>query len=377
VLQAARAGHRVVVPAGNLREACVVPDARVAGAGSLLEVCGHLWGSAPLEFITGTALPAPPATGADLRDVRGQAAAKRALEVAAAGGHSLLLIGPPGSGKSMLAARLPGLLPPLNDAEAIEAAVLRSLGRDARPLEQWRSRPFRAPHHGASAVALIGGGAHPRPGEISLAHHGVLFLDELPEFNRDVLEALREPLETGCVSIARSAHRATFPARFQLVAAMNPCPCGYAGDQQGRCRCTAPQIARYVGRLSGPLVDRIDLHVEVAAVDAASLRRAPVAADGTCEVAARVLAARERQLARAGVLNSALQPSGTEGLADEPAERLLAEAMRRLGMSARGAHRVLRVARTIADLACVDRVGAEHVAEAIGWRRLDRAPATG
>jgi magnesium chelatase family protein len=373
-VHAQRDGRRLVVPAGNAAEARVARGAQVAGAQTLEEVPNVLRGGRGLAFATGRALPEPPAAGPDLADVRGQAAARRALEIAAAGAHSLLMIGPPGAGKSMLAQRLPGLLPPLDDAEALECAMLHSLVRPLPPASEWRRRPFRAPHHGASAAAVVGGGGRLRPGEISLAHHGVLFLDELPEYRRDVLEALREPLESGSVSIARAAWQGQFPARFQLVAAMNPCPCGYAGDSGGRCRCTQPLTQRYLARLSGPLLDRIDLHVDVPRLDYSSL--APdVAAESSAIVAARVSRARERQRAR-GCLNSALEVgplAGACGLG--PAEhRLLESASRCLGLSARACHRILRVARTIADLADEERVGVAGLSEAIGYRRLDREP---
>jgi magnesium chelatase family protein len=374
-LHAVRDGRRLVVPATNAAEARVARGASVAGAATLTAVRNAHCGGAGLEFSTGGVLPAMDMDAPDLADVRGQAAARRALEVAAAGGHSLLLIGPPGAGKSMLAQRLPGLLPQLGDEAALECAMLHSLARPLPPLAEWRRPPFRAPHHGASSAAVIGGGGRLRPGEISLAHHGVLFLDELPEYRRDVLEALREPLESGSVSIARAAWSGQFPARFQLVAAMNPCPCGFAGDSNGRCRCTPAALRRYVARISGPLIDRIDLHVEVPRLEYAALAPDASAPESSEPVAARVRAARGRQSAR-GALNAQLQARALAaacglGLREHS---LLDAASRRLGFSARACHRILRVALTIADLAGHERVGVGELSEAIGYRRLDREP---
>ncbi len=374
-VHAIRDGRRLVVPAANEEEARVAHGAIVAGCKTLTAVCNGLRGGAGLEFAAGGRLADCDPVAPDLADVRGQVAARRALEIAAAGGHSLLLIGPPGAGKSMLAQRLPGLLPPLDDAEALESAMLHSLVRALPPVAEWRHRPFRAPHHGASAAAVIGGGGRLRPGEISLAHRGVLFLDELPEYRRDLLESLREPLESGFVSVARAAWRGQFPARFQLVAAMNPCPCGYAGDATGRCRCTQPLIHRYLSKLSGPLLDRIDLHVEVPRLEYAALGPSPQPVENSRTVAARVALARERQQRR-GALNSQLDPKALEhacgiGLREHG---LLDAASRRLGLSARACHRIQRVARTIADLAGAERVGVVELSEAIGYRRLDREP---
>ena len=373
VLAAKDAGRAFVLPFGSAAEAALVRDARVLPARSLLEVCAHLRGQALLsQAIAPDAIE--PAPVPDLADVRGQAHAKRALAIAAAGGHSLLLVGPPGTGKSMLAQRLPGLLPPLTEGEALEVAALASLaGRfDAR---RFRERPCRAPHHTASAAAIVGGGSHPRPGEISLAHHGVLFLDELPEWDRRVLEVLREPLETGVVNIARAARQASFPAQFQLVAAMNPCPCGHRGDPRGRCRCTPDQVTRYRGRLSGPLLDRIDLVVDVPAPPAEALALAPDAPgpDESTEVRARVVVARDRARARQGTLNARLDAAGVARhcVPVPAAHALLARAVTRLGLSARAFHRIAKVARTIADLAGDVSIESVHMAEAIGCRRAD------
>jgi magnesium chelatase family protein len=375
-LQGRRAGHTQVFPAVNLGEAALSRSGRVLGAAHLMDVVRWARGMRPLsaagEPVAGTASRMVP----DLADVRGQAHARRALEVAAAGGHSLLLIGPPGSGKSMLAQRLPGILPPMTEDEALETAAVRSLAGRGFRVEEWRRRPFRSPHHTASAVALVGGGGRPRPGEVSLAHHGVLFLDELPEFDRGVLEVLREPLESGHIVVSRAGRQAEYPARFQLIAAMNPCPCGHRGDPAAACKCGEVRVAAYRGRISGPLLDRIDLHVEVPRVPSEVLA-SDEAAESSAAVAVRVAAARERQLARQGQPNAQLDgPLVVNRVkAERAALQLLAGAMRQLALSARAYHRVLRVARTIADLAGSATVTTLHVSEAIMLRQLDRRSA--
>jgi magnesium chelatase family protein len=366
----------LVLPEASAREAALAEAVPVCSARHLLDVVAALQpgdAAVPLPRALSLRAAASSAVMPDLADVRGQTTAKRALEIAAAGAHSLLMVGPPGAGKSMLAQRLPGLLPPMSEAEALASAAIASL---AGPFDaaQWKLRPFRAPHHSATAPAIVGGGSPPRPGEISLAHGGVLFLDEMPEMPRSALEALREPLETGRITISRAARRATFPARFQLVAAMNPCPCGWLGAammSSGRaCRCTPDQVARYQGRLSGPLIDRIDLQVEVPAVKPNELMGAR---DGetSAVVAARVLAARARALQRQGHANAELTPAGIDAYCalDDAARALLQRAAERLGWTGRGLHRVLKVARTIADLAASEHIGAAHVAEAMQWRR--------
>ena len=372
-LGAREAGRAFVVPAENAAEAALVDGAQVHAAHDLLEVCAHLAGAERLDRYSAQP-PAATPDYADMRDVRAQPHAKRALEVAAAGAHSVLMMGPPGTGKTMLASRLSGILPPMSEREALESAVVQSLGSSGFCTERWRQRPYRAPHHTASAVALVGGGSDPRPGEISMAMHGVLFLDELPECERRVLEVLREPLESGRGCVSRAARQVEFPAEFQLVAAMNPCPCGYLGHYTSRCRCTSEQIQRYRWRISGPQLDRIDVQLEVPAVEPGALAKS---ADGETSAAIRerVARAREHQIARQQKTNARLAPKEVDEHCTPDAEGaiLLGKAISRLGLSARAYHRVLKVARSIADIEGCERVRSTHVAEAIRYRTLDRA----
>ena len=372
-----RSARTLVMNGDDARQAVLLKSARVLAAGTLRSVCAHVQGRerlTPLAALRATSAPTP-AQG-DLLEVVGQHSAKRALEIAASGGHHLLFIGSPGTGKTMLAARLPGILPRMSETEAIETAALRSIaGQQLRPAD-WQQRPFRNPHHTCSAAALVGGGRSPRPGEISLAHNGVLFLDELPEFNRAALEALREPLETGRINVARARRSVTFSASFQLIAAMNPCPCGFAGDERVSCTCTPDRIASYRARISGPLADRIDLHVyiprQIDWLQGADAATGP----STAAVRTRVSASRQRQLARQNALNANLPGPALERLTalTQGARTLLARAVAEFALSGRGYHRTLKVARTIADMADDRMINEGHVGEALSFRvRNERA----
>ena len=366
--RAHREGRAFVLPASVAAEASLARGATVLPARSLLDVCAHLHGQpsiAPYVAQPKVSEPRYP----DLADVRGQAHARRALEIAAAGSHSILFAGPPGTGKTMLATRIAGILPPMSEDEALEAAAVQSLSDGGFRPERYGTRAFRSPHHTASAISLVGGSSPPRPGEVSLAHHGVLFLDELPEFSRHVLEVLREPLESGRITISRAARQADFPARFQFVAAMNPCPCGYLGHHSGKCHCSPDSIARYRARISGPLMDRIDLHVDVPALRDEDLLAARPG-ESSEVVRGRVARARKVQLARQGMPNSRLAAGavGSDAGVDDDTRRLLRDAVARLHLSSRGFHRVLKVARTIADLDGSASMRPSHLAEALAYR---------
>ncbi|SEG00729.1 YifB family Mg chelatase-like AAA ATPase [Nitrosomonas ureae] len=372
---ASQSGRSFVLPEQNAAEAALVKKATIYAAKSLLQICAHLTGRETLPVFQD--IPEDKSEDSvypDLDEVKGQTHAKRALAIAASGGHSLLMIGPPGTGKSMLAARFPGILPHMTEAEALESAAIQSLSHGSFNIENWKKRPFRSPHHTASGVALVGGGSHPRPGEISLAMHGVLFLDELAEFDRKVLEVLREPLESGKITISRAARQAEFPAQFQLIAAMNPCPCGYLGHSNGKCHCTPDQVARYRARISGPLLDRIDMQIEVPAVPQQELMKQQTSGEKSSAIRQHVERAHQLQLNRQGKTNSRLSVKEIDQFCtlDNSSENLLKQAISRLNLSARAYHRILKVARTIADLAGIEKISNQHIAEAIQYRRLDK-----
>lgn len=374
-LQSRQSKRHLMLPKQNAGEASIVEGCRVVAASHILEVSAHVNGIQSIPEFTSESIATQSTDVGDYADVHGQYQVKRTLEVAAAGGHNLLMVGPPGTGKSMLASRFLSILPDLSEEKALETAAIVSVSDHGFDAKNWKSPPFRAPHHTASSAALVGGGSNPKPGEISLAHNGVLFLDELPEFERKVLEVLREPLETGNITISRAAHQACFPARFQLIAAMNPCFCGYLGDPSGRCHCTSDQVQRYRNRISGPLMDRIDMHIEVPRISHAVLRDgAPEGEEASEQIKARVTKARILALNRAGKYNAALAAAEVKQLCrlNDDGHQLLEQAMNRLGLSHRAYHRILKVSKTIADLDGSDGIKIKHLSEAISYRKLDR-----
>ena len=373
----ARNNHRkLILPKENTAEAALIKDIEIIPAIHLLEVCAHLTGQHLIQMEFQREELALSTAEVDFADVHGQYHVKRAFEIAATGAHNLIMIGPPGTGKSMIASRLPTILPFLTEQQAQESAAIASISDKGLNITNWLKPPYRAPHHTASAAALVGGGSNPKPGEISLAHNGTLFLDELPEFDRKVLEVLREPLETGHITISRASRQVDFPARFQLIAAMNPCPCGYLGDTSGRCHCTSEQVVRYRAKVSGPLLDRIDMHLEVPRVSHEVLRKgSPNGEESSAEIRARVIIARSLAIERNGKANAALTAREVKQVCglSEQSHHILEQAINKFGLSHRAYHRILKLARTIADLANSKNIETCHLGEAINYRKLDRS----
>ncbi len=367
--------RKLILPKENLAEAALVQGITLVPVTHLLDLCAHLAGRQLIQVEYSQPLSEHAEFDLDFADVHGQFHVKRAFEIAAAGNHNLVMLGPPGTGKSMLAARMPTVLPILTEKQAQETAAIASISDQGFNVTNWLKPPFRAPHHTASAAALVGGGSNPKPGEISLAHNGTLFLDELPEFDRKVLEVLREPIETGRITISRANRQADFPAKFQLLAAMNPCPCGYLGDASGRCHCTSEQVLRYRARVSGPLLDRIDMHLDVPRISHEVLRKgSPQGEESSAIIRSRVVAARNLAIARSGKENSELTAKEVKQLCtlSEQGHQLLEQAMDKFGLSHRAYHRILKLARTVADLAGSKAIEVTHLSEAIGYRKLDR-----